>query len=104
MADLHAPFRGSAAIAAGLVSRRSLHRNFRAVYRDVYVPRDQELTPSVKAKAAWVWSDETATVAGLSAAALLGKSPGVVGFRNPGPMVPRPPAGVLLMVLGWVIA
>ncbi|MCV7347367.1 endonuclease domain-containing protein [Mycolicibacterium rhodesiae] len=72
MVDLEEPFRGSAAIAAGLVSRRSLHRNYRAIYRDVYVPRDQELTPAVKAKAAWAWSDKTATVAGLSAAALLG--------------------------------
>ncbi|GAA2778786.1 DUF559 domain-containing protein [Mycolicibacterium pallens] len=97
MADLHAPFRGSAAIAAGLVSRRSLHRNFRAVYRDVYVPRDQELTPSVKAKAAWVWSDETATVAGLSAAALLGCR--WIDDRHPAELMRRngkPAKGILI--------
>lgn len=66
------PFRGSAALAAGLVSRRSLARDYRAIHRDVYLPRDCDLTPALKAQAAYVWSGGTATVAGLSAAALLG--------------------------------
>jgi hypothetical protein len=69
---LEAPFRGSAALAAGLVSRRSLARDYRAIHRDVYLPRDRDLTPALKARAAFVWSGGTATVAGLSAAALLG--------------------------------
>ncbi|WP_161976408.1 hypothetical protein [Mycolicibacterium sp. CH28] len=34
----------------------------------------------------------------------LGKSPGVVGFQDPGPTVPDLLAGVSLTVLGWVIA
>lgn len=72
MALLEEPFRGSTATATGLISRRALARDYRAVHRDVYLSRDQALTPVVKAKAAWVWSGETATVAGLSAAALLG--------------------------------
>lgn len=72
MAILEAPFRGSAVLAAGLVSRRSLARDYRAIHRDVYLPRDCDLTPALKAKAAFVWSGGTATVAGLSAAALLG--------------------------------
>jgi hypothetical protein len=72
MAVLDTPFRGSAALAAGLVSRRSLARDYRAIHRDVYLPRDCDLTPGLKAQAAFIWSGGTATVAGLSAAALLG--------------------------------
>jgi hypothetical protein len=59
-------------VAAGLVSRRSLARDYRAIHRDVYLPRDCVLTPALKARAAFVWSAGAATVAGLSAAALLG--------------------------------
>lgn len=33
-----------------------------------------------------------------------GKSPGVVGFRKPGPTVPDLLPGVSLTVLGWAIA
>lgn len=72
MADLDVPFRGSAVLAAGLLNRRSLARDYRAIHRDVYVPRDRELTPLLKAQAAFVWSGCTSTMAGLSAAALLG--------------------------------
>lgn len=72
MAAVESPFRGSAALAAGLVNRRSLARDYRAIHRDVYLPRDCVVTAAVKAKAAFVWSGGTATVAGLSAAALLG--------------------------------
>ena len=72
MAMLQVPFRGSTALNAGLVSRRSLARDYRAIHRDVYLPRDCNVTPTLKAQAAFIWSDGTATVAGLSAAALLG--------------------------------
>ena len=40
------------------------------VHRNVYVPRGQKLTAVTRAVAAWLWSGRTATVAGLSAAAL----------------------------------
>nr|WP_183502705.1 MULTISPECIES: DUF559 domain-containing protein [unclassified Mycolicibacterium] len=66
------PFRGSQALAAGVISRRALVRDYRAVYRDVYVGRRVIVTPALRARAAWLWSGETAAVAGLSAAALLG--------------------------------
>lgn len=36
--------------------------------------------------------------------AAMGKSPGVVGFRKPGPTVPDLLPGVSLTVLGWAIA
>jgi hypothetical protein len=41
------------------------------VHRNVYIRRGQKLTPMTRAVAAWLWSGRSATVAGLSAAALL---------------------------------
>lgn len=66
------PFIGTEALAAGVVNRYQLAIQYDAVYRNVYVPKGQQLTPIQKAKAAWLWSDRHATVAGLSAAALHG--------------------------------
>lgn len=42
------------------------------IYRNVYLPNGEELTPVTRAVAGWLWSGRTATVAGLSAAALHG--------------------------------
>lgn len=66
------PFLGSEALQAGELNRYQLRTRYDAVYRNVYVPRGQELTPADKAVAAWLWSGRRATVAGLSAAALHG--------------------------------
>ena len=57
-------------MAAGIVTAHQLRTNFEMVYRNVYIPRGQKLTPVTRAVAAWLWSGRTATVAGLSAAAL----------------------------------
>jgi hypothetical protein len=64
------PFRGTDALAAGVVTPHRLRTDFEAVHRNVYIPRGQMLTPVTRAVAAWLWSGRTATVAGLSAAAL----------------------------------
>lgn len=64
------PFRGTEALAAGLVTPHQLRTKFESVHRNVYVPRGQPLTPVTRAVAAWLWSGRSATVAGLSAAAL----------------------------------
>jgi hypothetical protein len=64
------PFRGTDALAAGVVTRHRLRTDFEMVYRNVYLRRGQKLTPVTRAVAAWLWSGRTATVAGLSAAAL----------------------------------
>lgn len=64
------PFRGTEALAAGRVTPHQLRTEFECVHRNVYVPRGQPLTPVTRAIAAWLWSGRTATVAGLSAAAL----------------------------------
>jgi len=64
------PFRGTDALAAGVVTRHRLRTDFEMVHRNVYIRRGQKLTPVTRAVAAWLWSGRTATVAGLSAAAL----------------------------------
>ncbi|WP_055400228.1 MULTISPECIES: endonuclease domain-containing protein [unclassified Mycobacterium] len=71
MHNLGWPFRGTEALAAGMLTPHQLRTRFEMVYRNVYVPRGQKLTPVTRAVAAWLWSDRTATVVGLSAAALL---------------------------------
>jgi hypothetical protein len=66
------PFIGTEAIAAGIVNRYRLATRYEAVYRNVYIPRGQELTPAQKARAAWLWSGRKATAVSVSAAALHG--------------------------------
>jgi very-short-patch-repair endonuclease len=66
------PFLGTEALARGAVNRYQLSTRYDAVFRNVYVPKGQTLTAADKAIAAWLWSGRRATVAGLSAAALLG--------------------------------
>lgn len=58
-------------MSGGRVSRRAL-KQYRRIYRDVYLPADLELTAQIRAEAAWLWSNRTATSGGLSAAALYG--------------------------------
>ena len=65
-------FIATEALAAGAVTRRELAHRYTKVYRNVYTPGGLELTAADRAVAAWMWSGRTATVAGLSAAALLG--------------------------------
>jgi hypothetical protein len=64
------PFRGTDALAAGVVTPHRLRTDFEMVHRNVYIPRGQKLTPVTRGVAAWLWSGRTATVAGLSAAAM----------------------------------
>jgi hypothetical protein len=64
------PFRGTDALAAKAITRHRLRTDFEMVHRNVYIRRGQKLTPVTRAVAAWLWSERTATVAGLSAAAL----------------------------------
>lgn len=66
------PFLGTEALAAGVVTRYQLATRHDALFRNVYVPKGQAVTPVDKAVGAWLWSGRRATVAGLSAAALHG--------------------------------
>lgn len=62
------PFRGSAAISRGELTRHGLRTRFQRIYRDVYLSDDVELTAAVRARAAWLSTG--ATLGGISAAAI----------------------------------
>ena len=64
------PIIGSAAVSSGRLTRRGLARDYRPIYRDVYLPRDIELTAHLRARAAWLATG--ATLCGLAAEAVLG--------------------------------
>ncbi|MCV7396976.1 type IV toxin-antitoxin system AbiEi family antitoxin [Mycobacterium paraseoulense] len=66
------PFVGSEARAAQLVTRHELRARYVALHRDVYVPRDTELTAVLRAKASWLRSRRRGILAGFSASALHG--------------------------------
>jgi hypothetical protein len=66
------PFIGSEAVASGRVTPYALRSQFTAIHRDVYIPRDSEITAVLRARAAWLWSRRRAVVAGRSASALHG--------------------------------
>ena len=72
---LLSPFRGSRAIAAGLVTPRVLRGpRYRRLFPDVYVGERVLLTSSVLSRAAFVLVDGQGVVAGYSSAELLGAS------------------------------
>src|ERR1700754_4579090 len=66
------PFVGSEAIANGAIRKHELRARFRAVYPDVYVPKDATPTMHDRAQAAWLYSHREGIVAGLTASALNG--------------------------------
>jgi len=65
-------FIGSEAVAAGVLTRGQLRWNHRAMFPDVYIPK--EATPSLSQRiiGAWLWSGRRGVIAGLAAAALHG--------------------------------
>jgi hypothetical protein len=79
------PFLGAEALARGAVNRYRLRTRYDAVFRNVYVPKAQALSAADKAVAAWLWSGRRATVAGLSAAALLG--PRCIDAKRPAELI-----------------
>src|SRR5271163_151176 len=66
------PFLGSEALAERTLSRYELRSRYVALYQDVYVPMDAELTPVLRAKASWLRSQRRGVLAGFSASALHG--------------------------------
>jgi Protein of unknown function (DUF559) len=66
------PFLGRAAIRQGVLTPYELRKNYRAIYRNVYLRKSVELTAAKRAAAAWLWADGECVLAGLSAAAVLG--------------------------------
>lgn len=69
MAD---PFLGSEALAAGALTPYQLRTRYVALHKDVYAPRDLEVTAQLRAKALWLRSRRRGVLAGYSAAALHG--------------------------------
>jgi hypothetical protein len=68
------PFIGSEAVAAGTTTHSQLRRRYTRVFRDVYVSEGTELSPAIRAHAAWLWSRRRGVIAGFSAAALHGSN------------------------------
>lgn len=90
-----APFLGSQARASGEITRHELRTRFVAVYPDVYIPSGADLTATMRARAAWLWSRRRAVIAGHSASALHGAK--WVDGRAPAQLLyqhRRPPPGI----------
>lgn len=66
------PFVGSAALAAGVLTPYELRSRYVALHKDVYAPKDAELTAVLRAKACWLRSRRRGVLAGFSASALHG--------------------------------
>lgn len=63
---------GGESVAAGQMTRHALRTRYTAIYPNIYLPNDAELTAAARAEAAWLWSRRRGVVAGRSAAALHG--------------------------------
>jgi hypothetical protein len=90
------PFIGSEAVASSRVTPYALRTRYVAIHRDVFIPRDTELTPVLRAKAAWLWSRRRGVLAGLSASALHGAK--WVDARQPAQLIygnRHPPPGIV---------
>src|SRR5690349_24827211 len=73
--DLNGPFRGSEAVARGLLTRALLRGpRFRRLFPDVYVPADLEPDLALRARAAGLLVAGCGAVAGYAAAELWGAS------------------------------
>jgi hypothetical protein len=66
------PFIGSQAMASGALSRHQLRTRYRAVFPNVYLPKDVEPSLELRTAAAWLWSGGKATIVGAAAAAVHG--------------------------------
>lgn len=90
-----APFLGSEALAAGVLTRHRLRTGYVPLYPDVYLPRGSEVTSLLRAKAAWLWTRRRGVIVGRSAAALHGAK--WVDGRRPAQVLcgtRRPPSGI----------
>ena len=95
MTYLSGPFRGSEAIAAGLVRKHELRSKYFALHPDVYFPTMTSPTFRQRAGAAWLWSRRSGVLAGRTAARLHGAK--WVDDDEPIELIPpngRPPTGI----------
>ena len=66
------PFVGGEALSNGWVRKHELRSRYRAVFPDVYIATNIDLTMLQRARAAWLWSHRHGVISGLTAAALHG--------------------------------
>jgi very-short-patch-repair endonuclease len=64
--------KGTEALTSGALTRGQLRWNYRAIYRDVYLPKQKTRTLADDILAAWLWSGRRGVIAGRAAAALHG--------------------------------
>jgi hypothetical protein len=94
--DSREPFIGSEALGCGALSRHQLRARYRAVFPNVYLSRDAQVSLELRISAAWLWSGRAATIVGAAASALHGAKwipddvPVELNHSNT-----RPPRGVL---------
>jgi very-short-patch-repair endonuclease len=75
--DLNGPFRGSAAVSAGLLTPKVLRgRRYRRLFPDVYAPAGLDVDLALRARAAGALVEGRGVVAGYAAAELWGASCG----------------------------
>ena len=89
------PFIGSEAIASRAITPYALRSRFVALYPDVYIALDSDVTAVDRARAAWLWSGRQGAIAGQSAAAFHGAK--WVDGRRPAELLwpnRRPPKGI----------
>jgi hypothetical protein len=89
------PFIGSEALASGRLTPYALRSRFVAIYPDVYLQTNAELSATTRAQAAWLWSRRQGVIAGQSAAALHHAK--WVDARRPAEVLSsnrRPPPGI----------
>jgi len=89
-------FVGSEALSQGDFTEYELRRWYRRIFRDVYVPKQQEVSLRDRIEGAWLRTGRQGVVAGVAASALLGAS--WVDDHHPIEMIwsnTRPPNGVI---------
>ena len=63
---------GSDALACGGITRACLRWNYRTIFPDIYLPRQQVPSLSQRTNGAWLWSGRNGVIAGRAAAAMHG--------------------------------
>ncbi|TRW80506.1 hypothetical protein FK535_19390 [Mycolicibacterium sp. 018/SC-01/001] len=63
---------GSQAVLAGTITRAALRWNYRAIFPDIYVPKDVVPTLADRTVGAWLWSRRRGVITGRAAAAAHG--------------------------------
>jgi hypothetical protein len=72
MGESREPFIGSEALTRGALNRHQLRTRYRAVFPNVYLPKQIQPSLDQRIAAAWLWSQRRGIITGAAAAALHG--------------------------------